>query len=128
MIPERIQAAMSEWVAGVDVSTWSLWAESQADIVPHLERDLGAKRHLVRFLLNGREQQAIQAAQKADWDAFLSRLVETVPGQGLVLWQHQAWYFTQMARVQQAILALLPASSETPAPTRYTGAKGGDRP
>ena len=108
MIPHRVQDAVENWLAGVEPGTLHQWAEQQENLVSRLERDLGPKRHLLRVMLTRSDQQAIRQATTRDWDAVLSRLVESLPGQGLILWQHQPWYRQQMSAIQQALVALLP--------------------
>lgn len=120
MIPAPLQDAVENWLAGVDPGTLHQWAEHRESLVPRLERDFGPKRHLLRVLLSRADQQAIRRATTRDWDQLLSRLVETLPAQGLILWQHQAWYRQQMLAVQQALISFLPRVSASATTFPYT--------
>ena len=120
MIPVPLQDAVENWLAGVEPGTLHQWAEQRENLVPRLERDLGPKRHLVRVMLSRPDQQAIRRATTRDWDQLLSRLVEDLPAQGLILWQHQPWYRQQMTAIQQALVGLLPRVSASAATFPYT--------
>ena len=112
MIPTRIRDLLVTWVAQTPPAQWKQWAVTQTNLVQVLEPTLGAQRAWLRVLLRADEKAAIRQATTTDWDGLLSTLVSQCPGQGIVLWQHQAWYQAQMQAIQAYIVAALDPPQE----------------
>jgi len=52
-------------------------------------------------------RDAIRAATTATWEEILTRVLRQCPAQGLVCWQHKAWFFRQLDRARAELVRLL---------------------
>lgn len=120
-LPKTIEAALIQWVAEQDSAWLETMAQSRAPLLPVLQEEFGPfKLRLMKTLLSSRDKQAIRSMSRKEWDALLTALVERAPGTGVIFWEHQRWYYAQMASLQTYVVSML-----FPAPG-YTASIGGE--
>lgn len=103
-IPRRVVTLLLDGVTEIPVDDLSRMAQRQGSLVTYIRQRFRIPLSAARHFLHRKDREVLQQMRQADFDTVLDAILAEAPDHGVVLFQHQAWYFREMQALQAALI------------------------